>query len=172
PVGVELHRPAVRRGRAARGRLQRGARGQGRGRRDPGPPGHRGGLVRRLDADMEFAANHITAAGYGSAGQRCMAISAVVAVGEAGDALVARLKEKAEEVKVGPGRDQASEMGPVVTPEARDRIKGYVDRGAQAGATLVVDGRGLAVDGHENGFFVGPTLFDRVTADMDIYTDE
>jgi malonate-semialdehyde dehydrogenase (acetylating)/methylmalonate-semialdehyde dehydrogenase len=124
------------------------------------------------DADMEFAANHITAAGYGSAGQRCMAISAVVAVGEAGDALVARLKDKAEEVKVGPGRDQASEMGPVVTPEARDRIKGYVDRGAQAGATLVVDGRGLAVDGHENGFFVGPTLFDRVTADMDIYTDE
>jgi malonate-semialdehyde dehydrogenase (acetylating)/methylmalonate-semialdehyde dehydrogenase len=124
------------------------------------------------DADMEFAANHITAAGYGSAGQRCMAISAVVAVGDAGDALVARLKEKAEEVKVGPGRDQASEMGPVVTPEARDRIKGYVDRGAQAGATLVVDGRGLAVDGHENGFFVGPTLFDRVTADMDIYTDE
>src|SRR5690348_18392962 len=77
------------------------------------------------DADMEFAANHITAAGYGSAGQRCMAISAVVAVGDAGDALVARLKEKAEEVKVGPGRDQASEMGPVVTPEARDRIKGY-----------------------------------------------
>src|SRR5690349_3193269 len=124
------------------------------------------------DADMEFAANHITAAGYGSAGQRCMAISAVVAVGDAGDALVARLKEKAEEVKVGPGRDQASEMGPVVTPEARDRIKGYVDRGVQAGATLVVDGRGLAVDGHENGFFVGPTLFDRVTADMDIYTDE
>ena len=82
------------------------------------------------DADMEFAANHITAAGYGSAGQRCMAISAVVAVGDAGDALVAKLKEKAREIKVGPGRDQASEMGPVVTPEARDRITGYVDRGA------------------------------------------
>ncbi len=81
------------------------------------------------DADLEFAANHITAAGYGSAGQRCMAISAVVAVGEAGDALVARLADKAREVRVGPGRDQASEMGPVVTPQARDRIVGYVDRG-------------------------------------------
>ncbi len=124
------------------------------------------------DADIEFAANHITAAGYGSAGQRCMAISAVVAVGEAGDALIARLKDKAEEVKVGPGRDAASEMGPVVTPQARDRIVGYVDRGQQAGATLVVDGRGLRVTDHEDGFFVGPTLFDQVTTDMDIYADE
>ena len=124
------------------------------------------------DADIEFAANHITAAGYGSAGQRCMAISAVVAVGGAGDALVARLREKARDVKVGPGRDQASEMGPVVTPEARDRIIGYVDRGVEAGATLVVDGRGLVVDGHEDGFFVGPCLFDHVTTGMDIYRDE
>jgi malonate-semialdehyde dehydrogenase (acetylating) / methylmalonate-semialdehyde dehydrogenase len=124
------------------------------------------------DADLEFAANHITAAGYGSAGQRCMAISAVVAVGEAGDALVARLREKAREIQVGPGRDPASEMGPVVTPQARERVTGYVDRGVAEGATLVVDGRQLTVDGHEEGFFVGPCLFDRVTADMDIYRDE
>jgi malonate-semialdehyde dehydrogenase (acetylating)/methylmalonate-semialdehyde dehydrogenase len=124
------------------------------------------------DADIDFAANHITAAGYGSAGQRCMAISAVVAVGEAGDALVDKLKEKAGEVKVGPGREASSEMGPVVTPQARDRIIGYVGRGEQAGATLVVDGRDLRVAGHENGFFVGPCLFDRVTTGMDIYTDE
>ena len=124
------------------------------------------------DADMEFTANQITAAGYGSAGQRCMAISAVVAVGDAGDALVAKLKAKAEEVKVGPGRDPASDMGPVVTPEARDRITGYVGRGDRAGATLVVDGRGLTVKDHENGFFVGPCLFDHVTTDMDIYTEE
>ena len=124
------------------------------------------------DADMDFAANHITAAGYGSAGERCMAISAVVAVGSAGDALVAKLKEKAEEVKVGPGDDVSSEMGPIVTPESRDRIVGYVDRGEQAGATLVVDGRGLVVAGYEAGFFVGPTLFDQVQTDMDIYTDE
>ena len=124
------------------------------------------------DADIEFAANHITAAGYGSAGQRCMAISAVVAVGEAGDALVERLKEKAILVKVGPGRDEASEMGPVVTPEARDRIVGYVGRGEKAGAALVVDGRGLTVKDHENGFFVGPCLLNRVTTEMDIYRDE
>jgi malonate-semialdehyde dehydrogenase (acetylating)/methylmalonate-semialdehyde dehydrogenase len=124
------------------------------------------------DADIEFAANHLTSAGYGSAGQRCMAISAVVAVGEAGDALVANLKQKAEEIKVGPGRDQTSEMGPVVTPEARDRIVGYIDRGEQAGATLVVDGRDLVVKDHEDGFFVGPCLFDHVTTDMDIYRDE
>jgi malonate-semialdehyde dehydrogenase (acetylating)/methylmalonate-semialdehyde dehydrogenase len=124
------------------------------------------------DADMDFAANHITSAGYGSAGQRCMAISAVVAVGSAGDAIVDKLKEKAEEIKVGPGQDKSSDMGPVVTPEARERILGYVDRGEQAGATLVVDGRNLVVDGHENGFFVGPCLFDRVTTDMDIYRDE
>ncbi|TDO51431.1 malonate-semialdehyde dehydrogenase (acetylating)/methylmalonate-semialdehyde dehydrogenase [Kribbella sp. VKM Ac-2527] len=124
------------------------------------------------DADLEFAANHITAAGYGSAGQRCMAISVVVAVGDAGDALVAKLRDKAEAVHVGPGRDEASDMGPVVTPEARHRIVGYVDRGVEAGATLVVDGRGLVVDGRENGFFVGPCLFDRVTTDMDVYTDE
>ena len=124
------------------------------------------------DADIEYAANHITAAGYGSAGQRCMAISAAVAVGDAGDALVARLREKALEVKVGPGRDRDSEMGPVVTPEAKTRIVGYVDRGVQAGASLVVDGRDLRVTGHEDGFFVGPCLFDQVTTDMDIYTDE
>src|SRR5437588_4656460 len=124
------------------------------------------------DADLDFAANHLTAAGYGSAGQRCMAISAVVAVGEAGDALVAKLRERAEAVKVGPGREKTSEMGPVVTPQARERILGYVDRGAEAGATLVVDGRGLRVDGHSDGFFVGPCLFDRVTTDMDIYRDE
>jgi malonate-semialdehyde dehydrogenase (acetylating)/methylmalonate-semialdehyde dehydrogenase len=124
------------------------------------------------DADLDFAANHLIAAGYGSAGQRCMAISAVVAVGSAGDGIVARLAEKAAKIRVGPGVDEASEMGPVVTPEARDRIVGYVDRGEAAGATLVVDGRGLSVDGHADGFFVGPTLFDQVGTEMDIYTDE
>jgi malonate-semialdehyde dehydrogenase (acetylating)/methylmalonate-semialdehyde dehydrogenase len=118
------------------------------------------------DANIEFAANHITAAGYGSAGERCMAISAVVAVGDAGDALVANLKQKASEITVGPGRDSRSEMGPVVTPEARDRIVGYVDRGEQAGATLVVDGRGLVIDNHEDGFFVGPCLFDRKCSEV------
>jgi malonate-semialdehyde dehydrogenase (acetylating)/methylmalonate-semialdehyde dehydrogenase len=124
------------------------------------------------DADLDFAANHLIAAGYGSAGQRCMAISAVVAVGSAADGIVARLAERAGAIRVGSGVDEASEMGPVVTGEARDRIVGYVDRGEQAGATLVVDGRGLSVDGHADGFFVGPTLFDHVSTEMDVYTDE
>jgi malonate-semialdehyde dehydrogenase (acetylating)/methylmalonate-semialdehyde dehydrogenase len=121
------------------------------------------------DADLEFAANHLTAAAFGSAGQRCMAISATVAVGEAGDELVKRLKEKAATVRVGPGRDESSEMGPVVTAEARDRIVGYIDSAEKQGATLVTDGRDLHMD---KGFFVGPTVLDHVTADMDAYRNE
>ena len=124
------------------------------------------------DADLDFAAGQIISAGYGSAGERCMAISAVVAVGTAGDELVERLRDQAAGITVGPGDDSASDMGPIVTRQARDRIAGYVSRGEQAGATLVLDGRGLAVDGHEDGFFIGPSLFDHVATDMDIYTDE
>ena len=122
------------------------------------------------DADLDFAANHLTAAGYGSAGQRCMAISVAVAVGDAADALVARLEQKAREVRVGPGLDPESEMGPVVTPEARERIAGYIGEGIEAGAVAVVDGRELEVEG--DGFFVGPTLFDKVGTEMSIYRDE
>jgi malonate-semialdehyde dehydrogenase (acetylating)/methylmalonate-semialdehyde dehydrogenase len=99
-----------------------------------------------------------------------MAISVAVAVGDAADALVERLEEKAREIKVGAGLDPTSEMGPVVTPEAKDRITGYIGQGVEAGAVAVVDGRELEVDG--DGFFVGPTLFDRVETDMSIYTDE
>ncbi|MGH3713388.1 MAG: CoA-acylating methylmalonate-semialdehyde dehydrogenase [Micromonosporaceae bacterium] len=124
------------------------------------------------DADLTFAAEHLIAAGYGSAGQRCMAISAVVAVGAAGDELVNLLSEKARAIRVGPGREPGSEMGPVVTREARERITDYVERGVAAGASLVVDGRNLSVAGHESGFFLGPCLFDQVTPGMDIYTDE
>jgi malonate-semialdehyde dehydrogenase (acetylating)/methylmalonate-semialdehyde dehydrogenase len=119
------------------------------------------------DADLDFAANHLTAAGYGSAGQRCMAISVAVAVGDAGDALVARLREKARAVKVGPGLDPQSEMGPVVTAQARDRIVGYIKR---TQAEVVVDGREIERRG--DGFWVGPTLLDHVTADMEAYRDE
>jgi malonate-semialdehyde dehydrogenase (acetylating)/methylmalonate-semialdehyde dehydrogenase len=124
------------------------------------------------DADLEFTANHLTAAAFGSAGQRCMAISAAVAVGPAGDALVDVLRDKARTVKVGPGRRPDSEMGPVVTRESRARILGLIDSGAEQGATLVVDGRDLVVEGHEDGFFVGPTVLDHVTAEMDAYRDE
>jgi malonate-semialdehyde dehydrogenase (acetylating)/methylmalonate-semialdehyde dehydrogenase len=122
------------------------------------------------DADLDFAADHLTAAGFGSAGQRCMAISVAVAVGDAADPLVERLERKAREVKVGSGQDPESEMGPVVTPEARERITGYIEAGVEAGAVAVVDGREVEVEG--DGFFVGPTLFDRVETEMSIYRDE
>jgi len=124
------------------------------------------------DADLDFAADHLVAAAFGSAGERCMAISAAVVVGEVADDLIERVAAKAREVTIGPGRDKASDMGPVVTPEARDRISGYVDSGEKAGATVAVDGRGVKVHGHEDGFFVGPTVLDQVTTDMDVYTDE
>jgi malonate-semialdehyde dehydrogenase (acetylating)/methylmalonate-semialdehyde dehydrogenase len=124
------------------------------------------------DADLEFAANHLTAAAFGSAGERCMAISAAVAVGGAGDPLSDILTRKAQEVVVGSGRDPASEMGPVVTAAARDRIEGLIGTGEQQGAKLLVDGRGLKVAGYEDGFFVGPTVIDQVRTGMDVYTEE
>jgi malonate-semialdehyde dehydrogenase (acetylating) / methylmalonate-semialdehyde dehydrogenase len=119
------------------------------------------------DADLDFAANHLTAAGYGSAGQRCMAISVAVAVGDAADELVEKLREKALAVKVGPGLEPGSEMGPVVTSAARDRIVDYIGRGE---GDLVVDGREIKIEG--DGFWVGPTLIDNVSTDMSVYTDE
>jgi malonate-semialdehyde dehydrogenase (acetylating) / methylmalonate-semialdehyde dehydrogenase len=119
------------------------------------------------DADLDYAATQLTAAGYGSAGQRCMAISVAVAVGDAADELVERLRAKALDVKVGPGLDPESEMGPVVTAQARDRIVGYI---GDTEADVVVDGREVAREG--DGFWVGPTLLDNVTPDMPAYTDE
>ena len=124
------------------------------------------------DADLEFAANHLAAAAFGSAGERCMAISAAVAVGGAGDPLLDILTRKANEVVVGSGRDPRSEMGPVVTAAARDRIEGLIGTGEQQGAKLLVDGRGLKVPGFEDGFFVGPTVIDQVRTSMDVYTEE
>jgi malonate-semialdehyde dehydrogenase (acetylating)/methylmalonate-semialdehyde dehydrogenase len=124
------------------------------------------------DADLEYAANHLTAAAFGSAGERCMAVSAAVAVGGAGDPLMEILTRKAHEVVVGPGRDPNSEMGPVVTAAAKERIVGLIGSGEKQGATLVVDGRDLTVPGFEEGFFVGPTLIDQVSTDMDVYTQE
>ena len=124
------------------------------------------------DADLEFAANHLAAAAFGSAGERCMAISAAVAVGGAGDPLLDILTRKANEVVVGSGRDPRSEMGPVVTAAARDRIESLIGTGEQQGAKLLVDGRGLKVPGFEDGFFVGPTIIDQVQTSMDVYTEE
>jgi malonate-semialdehyde dehydrogenase (acetylating)/methylmalonate-semialdehyde dehydrogenase len=122
------------------------------------------------DADLEFAASHLTAAGYGSAGQRCMAISVAVAVGDVAEPLIERLRQKALETTVGPGLEAGSDMGPIITAQARDRIVGYIGAGVEAGAVAVVDGRDTRCDG--DGFWVGPTLFDGVTTDMSIYTDE
>ncbi len=124
------------------------------------------------DADLDFTADALIGAGYGSAGERCMAISAVVAVGEAGDALVQKIAERARKLNVGPGTAEGVEMGPLISRAHRDRVKGYVDQGEAAGAELVVDGRGLSVKGHENGFFLGPTLIDHVTPEMSVYKDE
>jgi malonate-semialdehyde dehydrogenase (acetylating)/methylmalonate-semialdehyde dehydrogenase len=124
------------------------------------------------DADLDFASDHLVAAAFGSAGERCMAISAAVTVGAAGDALVEAVAAKAAAVKVGPGRDAASEMGPIVTREARDRIAGYVESGERQGAQVAVDGRGLVVAGHEDGFWIGPSVLDHVTPGMDAYRDE
>ncbi len=124
------------------------------------------------DADLDYATEAIIGAGYGSAGERCMAISAVVAVGDVADSLVERLAKRAHKVTTGPGDAPDSEMGPVITCAARDRITGLIDRGQSEGATLVVDGRKPSIAGHPNGYFVGPTLFDRVTPDMTIYREE
>ncbi|MEU6919128.1 CoA-acylating methylmalonate-semialdehyde dehydrogenase [Streptomyces olindensis] len=124
------------------------------------------------DADLAYAADHITAGAYGSAGERCMAVSVAVAVGSAADGLVDVLERKAREVKVGPGDAPGTEMGPLVTKAARERVENAVGTAAAQGATVVVDGRGLKVDGHEEGFFTGPSLLDHVTAEMDAYREE
>jgi malonate-semialdehyde dehydrogenase (acetylating)/methylmalonate-semialdehyde dehydrogenase len=124
------------------------------------------------DADMDLAADAAVSAGYGSAGERCMAISAVVAVGDAGDHLVDGVRTRIEKLKVGPGDETGVEMGPLVTRQHLDKVRGYVDAGESEGALLVADGRDLVVEGHDNGFFLGPTLFDHVTPEMSIYTDE
>jgi malonate-semialdehyde dehydrogenase (acetylating)/methylmalonate-semialdehyde dehydrogenase len=124
------------------------------------------------DADLEFAADALIGAAYGSAGERCMAISAVVAVGAAADPLVKLLKKKAEAIVVGPGDKEGVDMGPLVTAQHRDKVAGYIDQGVKEGAQLVVDGRGLKVREFDNGYFLGTTLFDGVTPDMRIYQDE
>jgi malonate-semialdehyde dehydrogenase (acetylating)/methylmalonate-semialdehyde dehydrogenase len=124
------------------------------------------------DADLDFTADALIGAAYGSAGERCMAISAVVAVGAAADPLVGLLEKKAKAIKIGPGVGEGVDMGPLVTKQHRDKVAGYVDLGIKEGAKLVADGRGLAVKGHENGFFLGTTLFDHVKPGMKIYQDE
>ena len=123
------------------------------------------------DADLDLAADQAVNAGYGSAGERCMAISAVLAVGDIADELVEKIKERTVGLRTGDGT-RGCDMGPLVTAQARDRVSGYIDAGEGAGATVVVDGRKVDADSDGDGFFVGPTLFDHVATDMSIYTDE
>jgi malonate-semialdehyde dehydrogenase (acetylating)/methylmalonate-semialdehyde dehydrogenase len=125
------------------------------------------------DADMDQAVDALMGAAYGSAGERCMAISVAVPVGEAtANALVERLAPRVRDLRIGPGTDPEAEMGPLVTRQHLDKVRGYIDEGIAAGAELVVDGRDFRRQGYENGFFIGGTLFDRVTPEMKIYREE
>jgi malonate-semialdehyde dehydrogenase (acetylating)/methylmalonate-semialdehyde dehydrogenase len=123
------------------------------------------------DADLDLAADAAVNAGFGSAGERCMAISALLAVGDIADELVAKIADRGNSLRTGDGL-RGCDMGPLVTAQHRDKVAGYVDAGEAAGATIVVDGRNISPDAEGDGFFVGPTLFDNVTPEMSIYTDE
>jgi malonate-semialdehyde dehydrogenase (acetylating)/methylmalonate-semialdehyde dehydrogenase len=130
-------------------------------------------MVIMPDADLNQAVDALIGAGYGSAGERCMAISVAVPVGEAtANALIEKLVPRVENLKIGPSTDRDADYGPLVTKMALDRVKGYIDIGVKEGATLKVDGRGFKMQGYENGFYMGGCLFDNVTKDMRIYKEE
>ncbi len=129
-------------------------------------------LVVMPDADIDDAVDALMGSAYGAAGERCMAVSVAVAVGSAGDQLVAKLAPRVRALKVAPGVDKEAEMGPLVTAEHLAKVRGYVDIGVKEGADLIVDGRGLKLQGYENGFFLGGCLFDNVKTDMRIYQEE
>ena len=147
--------------------------GTAHGKRVQALGGAKNHMVVMPDADMEMATDALMGAAYGSAGERCMAISIAVAVGDAGDQLMARMVPAAEALNVGPGTDPQSEMGPLVSAEHCAKVKGYIDLGVEEGADLVVDGRNYTPpQGYEGGHFVGPSIFDNVTSDMRIYKEE
>ena len=132
-------------------------------------------MVVMPDADPEQVTDALIGSAYGSAGERCMAVSVAVAVGEAGDRLIEDLAPRVRELKIGPGHEAGVEMGPLVTAEHLAKVRGYVDLGVEEGAELVVDGRDFRLDGfqgYENGYYLGGCLFDRVTPEMRIYQDE
>jgi len=140
------------------------------GKRAQAMGGAKNHMVVLPDADVDIAADAAVSAAYGSAGERCMAISVVVAVGDVGDRLVEAIRVRMEKLVIGPWTDPASEMGPLITRESRDRVAGYIQAGADAGCQVVVDGRAQAFEG--DGFFLGVSLLDHVTTDMSVYTDE
>jgi len=149
------------------------ARGCANGKRVQCFGGAKNHMIIMPDADMDQTVDALIGAGYGSAGERCMAISVAVPVGqETADRLVERLIPRVESLKVGPSTDASADYGPLVTKQALDRVRGYVDLGVQEGAKLVVDGRGFKMQGYENGYYMGGCLFDNVTPDMRIYKEE
>ncbi len=129
-------------------------------------------LVVMPDADLDQAVDGIIGAGYGSAGERCMAVSAVVAVGDISNELVKKIADKAEKINVGPWTDNNSNMGPLISEDHKKKVINYIETGIDEGADLILDGRNIKLQGYENGFFVGPTLFDNVNKNMTIYKDE
>jgi malonate-semialdehyde dehydrogenase (acetylating)/methylmalonate-semialdehyde dehydrogenase len=146
-------------------------RGTANGKRVQALGGAKNHMLVLPDADLDLAADQAINAGFGSAGERCMAISVVLAVDPIGDELVAKIQERMGSLKTGDGRRNC-DMGPLVTKVHRDKVASYVDAGEAAGATLVEDGRDITVDGEPNGYWIGPTLFDNVTTDMTIYQEE
>ncbi len=149
------------------------ARGTANGKRVQALGGAKNHMIVMPDADMDQAVDALMGAGYGSAGERCMAISVAVPVGrKTADSLIEALAPKVQALKVGPATDADSDMGPVITAEAKQRISSLIDQGVSEGAKLVVDGRGLVLQGYESGYFLGGTLFDNVTRDMTIYKQE
>jgi len=149
------------------------SRGCAAGKRVQALGGAKNHLVILPDADLDQAADALMGAGYGSAGERCMAVSVAVPVGEkTADALIAKLKPRVQALKIGPATDAASEMGPLVTGAHRDKVVSYIEAGEREGAQLVVDGRGLKLQGYDKGFWLGGTLLDRVTPEMTVYKEE
>jgi len=148
------------------------SRGTANAKRVQALGGAKNHMVVMPDADLAQATDALMGAGYGSAGERCMAVSVAVAVGAIGDKLIDSLAPRVRALKVGPGTDPDAEMGPLVTKAHLDKVRGYVDLGVEEGARLCVDGRGLKLQGYENGFFLGGCLFDQVTPEMRIYKEE
>ena len=148
------------------------ATGAAQGKRVQALGGAKNHMIVMPDADLDQATDALIGAAYGSAGERCMAVSVLVAVDPVGDAMIERLTPRMESIKVGPGIDPSVEMGPLVSRAHLEKVRGYVDAGVAEGAKLVVDGRDLSLQGYENGYFMGPCLFDEVKPEMSIYKEE
>ena len=147
--------------------------GTAHGKRVQALGGAKNHMVVMPDADLDMAVDALMGAAYGSAGERCMAVSVAVPVGEkTADALIERLAPRVRQLKIGPGSEPGVEMGPLVTTEHLEKVRGYIDSGLEEGAELVVDGRDFRMQGYENGFFLAGCLFDRVTPEMRIYKEE